>query len=210
MKKLMFLLAVVVCSVLSYAQQEATVTTIDGQRLYGIFIVGNDTSVTIRITKNAESFKKKNGSDICVLHASEIASLFIDGLQYVFEDGKFISKREIERRKKQKEQENKAQEIAADPNFVIAKALKSTGALSLGFGVPCLAAGLATCIAGHIADVSPENAQAIAGCNEASYYLLGVGAGLTIVGIPLFIEGKKLMELKVNYTGNGVGLSMNF
>ena len=38
-------------------------------------------------------------------------------------------------------------------------------------------------------------------------YTFGNGASLTITGIPLFVKGKQIMEMKVNYTGNGAGLA---
>jgi len=44
---------------------------------------------------------------------------------------------------------------------------------------------------------------------ESSYYLLPIGASLTIVGIPIYVEGKKIMDLNFGYTGNGLGVTMN-
>ncbi len=103
-------------------------------------------------------------------------------------------------------------EIAKNPNYALGKALKVSGVTSLGIGIPCLVAGLATCIAGNVMYVSKYGTGMTTKSQllETSYYLLPIGASLTIVGIPLYVEGKKIMEVNVNYTGNGVGLSMNF
>ena len=103
-------------------------------------------------------------------------------------------------------------EIVGNPNYALGKAMKVSGVTSLCVGIPCLAAGLATCIAGNVSYVSKygtgltTKAQLL----EASYYLLPIGASLTIVGIPLYVKGKEIMDLNVNYTGNGVSLTMNF
>lgn len=45
-------------------------------------------------------------------------------------------------------------------------------------------------------------------CTTAGCVLMPFGAALTVVGIPLCVKGKQLMELKVNYTGNGAGLAL--
>ena len=106
----------------------------------------------------------------------------------------------------------KRKEMANNPNTAIGNALKVSGATSLGLGIPCFAAGLATCIAGNTMNVSKYGTGLTTKSRllETSYYLLPIGASLTIVGIPLYVEGKKLMEVNINYTGNGLGLSMNF
>lgn len=45
-------------------------------------------------------------------------------------------------------------------------------------------------------------------CTTAGCVLMPFGAALTVVGIPLCVKGKQLMELKVNYTGTGAGLAL--
>ena len=47
-------------------------------------------------------------------------------------------------------------------------------------------------------------------CLEASYYLFSIGASLTIVGIPLYVQGKKIMDINITYTGNGAGVAVSF
>ena len=128
---------------------------------------------------------------------------------------------------------------AADPNVEIGKALKNTGIISMSVGVPCVAAGVATLLyaefmpnptAGYttsqaqasqhsdvqnmstseyIAKLEDYNGKKRAASN-AGYILTGAGASLTIIGVPLFCYGKRIMTLNVNYTGNGAGLALNF
>lgn len=128
---------------------------------------------------------------------------------------------------------------AGNPNVEIAKTLKTTGTVSLSVGVPCLAAGLACVmyanfmpdptrgyttsseIANKYADrtyISTE--EYVAKLNEysnkknaantAGLLLAPMGGALTIIGIPLYIKGDKLLKLDINYTGNGVGASVKF
>ena len=99
--------------------------------------------------------------------------------------------------------------IPSNPNEVIGRAFLSTGGVALGIGLPCLAAGLATCIAGNVG-ITVNNVEQKANSVEASYYLFGVGASLTIISIPLIVHGKRIAEMKVNYTGNGAGAAINF
>jgi hypothetical protein len=42
------------------------------------------------------------------------------------------------------------------------------------------------------------------------YILTPMGAALTIVGIPLYVHGKKMLQLDIQYTGNGAGVALNF
>lgn len=129
-------------------------------------------------------------------------------------------------------------ERAANPNEVVGKSLLKTGAVSIGIGVPCLAVGIG-CLAyaNMMADPTKgyTTSQAVANqyadrtyitteeyvakltdyyhtksiFNTAGYILTPMGASLTIVGIPLYVQGKKL-KLDVNYTGNGAGVRVTF
>ncbi len=99
---------------------------------------------------------------------------------------------------------------------LIGKAFKTTGIVSLSIGVPSLAAGIACCTTGHVLKSKSSGVDSIletlstrSQCLEASYHLFGIGASLTIVGIPLYIQGKKIMEMDITYTGNSVGIALN-
>ena len=97
----------------------------------------------------------------------------------------------------------------SNPNEVIGKAFLSTGGVALGIGLPCFTAGLITCIVGNVG-ITDSNIKSKAECVEASYYLFGIGASLTIISIPLLVNGRRIADMKVNYTGNGVGTTVNF
>ena len=46
--------------------------------------------------------------------------------------------------------------------------------------------------------------------NTAGYILTPMGGALTIIGVPLYLYGKKMMQVNINYTGNGAGVSATF
>lgn len=58
------------------------------------------------------------------------------------------------------------------------------------------------------AQAATKDVEKKANCTTAGCVLMPFGAALTVVGIPLCVKGKQLMELKVNYTGNGAGLAL--
>lgn len=93
-------------------------------------------------------------------------------------------------------------------NIAIGEAFEITGITALSIGVPCLAAGLSCCIAAYL--LPSYDLVIKTQCLNSSYYLFGAGASLTIVGIPLYVQGKKIMEMNINYTGNGAGLAFKF
>ena len=119
--------------------------------------------------------------------------------------------------------------IYTHPNYVIGEALKNTGTISIAAGIPCLLAGtILLAVGSHVPEVdfgngylsdkenldkleaASKNAEAKGKMQLAGCILLPVGASLTIVGIPLYAHGKKIMNMNFNYTGNGVGLAMEF
>lgn len=127
----------------------------------------------------------------------------------------------------------------SDPNVEIGKALQTTGAISMSVGIPCVVAGVASLLyaeflpnptAGYttsqsladqykdleymsardyIAKLEEYNGK-VRAANNAGLILTSTGAVLTIIGVPLYCYGKRIMTLNVNYTGNGAGLALNF
>lgn len=106
----------------------------------------------------------------------------------------------------------------ATPNEVIGNALKKTGGVCMGIGIPSAIVGAilvgvgnsGTDVSGKSTTETLQKAKTKANCAAAGYVLLPMGAALTIVGIPLHVHGKRIAELNFNYTGNGAGISMNF
>lgn len=197
MKKLISLLLVVL-SISIVAAQNCTLKLNTGQIMQGTLVDATDSTVT---------FLMDGALQPLIVPASRIQSgtlphkgkLLVQGGKVVIQTGEEIKAAQ-------------RKEIANNPNYALGKALKVSGATSLGIGIPCLAAGMATCIAGNVMYVSKYGTGVATKSQliETSYYLLPIGASLTVVGVPLYVEGKKIMEVNVNYTGNGIGLSMNF
>ena len=198
MKKYLLLLSTLLMSVFSLSAQNCTLTMTSGQTLQGTLIDASDSTVTFLIEGAAQAL---------TIPASRIKSgrLPHKGKIYV-QEGKVLIQTGDDIKAAERH------EIVGNPNYALGKAMKVSGVTSLCVGVPCLSAGLATCIAGHVSYVSKYGTGLTTKSQllEASYYLLPIGASLTIVGIPLYVEGKKIMDLNVSYTGNGVGLTMNF
>lgn len=96
----------------------------------------------------------------------------------------------------------------SSPNESIGKAFKTCGGVALGIGVPALAAGTILTAVGHASTSTPLDVMLR--CQKAGYYLMPIGASLTIIGIPLCVQGKRIAELNFNYTGDGAGLALVF
>lgn len=197
MKRFIFILVVIFVATVANAQN-CTLKMTTGQTMQGTLIDATDSTVT---------FLMDGALQQVVLPAYRIKSGTLPHKgKLLVQDGKVVILTAEDIKASQ------YKEIANNPNYALGKALKVSGATSLGLGVPCLAAGLAACIAGNVMYVGKSGSGLATKSQllETSYYLLPIGASLTIVGIPLYVEGKKIMEVNVNYTGNGIGLSMNF
>lgn len=197
-RKFYLLIACAFAFVVNVYAQNCTLKLNTGQTMEGTLVDASDSTVTFLID---------GGVQPLVIPASRIQSGTLPHKgKLLVQDGKIVIHTAEDIKAAQRK------EIANNPNTALGKALKVSGATSLGMGVPCLVAGLATCIAGNTMNVSKYGTGLTTKSRllETSYYLLPIGASLTIVGIPLYVEGKKLMEVNINYTGNGLGLSMNF
>lgn len=176
---------------------QAKVTTIDGQFIKGSYLMRTDSTITIRVTSNVNYFKQKYGTDVITLPISEIALLNLEKQDYQPMDGELVlvKKTELQGVK------------MGDPAQTIGRALKSTGSTAIAVGIPVLISGVACLAAGQ----SMLNKDSIKSSklNLAGSVLLPVGASLTIIGIPLYAHGKKIMQMNFVYTGNGAGISMN-
>lgn len=202
MKKYYLLLICAFFIAIGMSAQTAELKMANGQTLKGTLIDATDTTVIFLVAGEGIS-------QTFTIPAGRIVSgkLPHDG-KLLVKDGKIIiqNKEEIKAAKRQN--------MADNPNFAIGQALKVSGAAAIGIGVPCLVAGLATCIAGNVMYVSrygmASDLTTKSQLLETSYYLFPIGASLTLVGIPLYVEGKKIMDLNINYNGNGLGLAMKF
>ena len=191
-----------------------TVTFTSGRTIDGRLIEINDSLLVLEESvTHAEMQLPPEAVKHCV----------VTGLgRYNSVNGKFVPTESVQNKLEQKriKDEEHAQEVqarAADPNNVIGKALKTTGATALGVGIPSLFIGAILMVAGSSGQNSGSSAQEItqkaqtrANCMTAGCVLLPFGAALTIVGIPLHVHGKRIAEMSLNYAGNGAALTLNF
>ena len=224
MKKLFIILLLSLIPFMVQAE-EITVNLVNAKNpIEGTILSFSDTLVVIE-PKLAQDQKYEITPD-------KVKYLYISGIgRYYSIDGKFVpdqkTKAKLEKTKISKlERERGVNNLNAE----IARAFKAAGGSCLGFGIPALIAGTVLVGIGNsniqiekkIAEVNSINDyekfftevydETIkkSRCASAGYVLMSTGAALTIVGIPLYIHGKRIGELNFNYTGNGAGLSMNF
>lgn len=197
MKKILFLLVAIFATLMMNAQR-IQVSLFNGQNLYGDFVQVSDTVLTIL---NDHGYQIK-------IPVSKATAVNLSGKNKItIEDGKFvlITKTQFANVQQHRESSRGIQ----DPDYAVGKALRTTGKTSLIIGIPSLIAGTALIAYGNTGRPSSlSKLSTKANCATAGCVLMPFGAALTVVGIPLCVKGKQLMELKVNYTGNGAGLAL--
>lgn len=211
MKRSSFILVLFALVSLGAYAQNSSVKLANGETIIGDLVSVSDSMITLRL----------NGSQEITYTAAQVAHGKLPESQRILvRDGKIIQfsfgeSKTTSSVSQPAQPTSNAPKNIQDLNYEIGKALKDAGSVGIGLGIPCLAAGLATCIAGHvnkaksrseIGETLTNNTKLL----EASYYLFGTGAALTIIGIPLYVGGNKIMELNINFTGNGAGVTMNF
>lgn len=230
MKRILFILMEILVTSTYINAQNVKVMLKDGTEIKGELISYNESLLVVEPDAFIRYSKK--------LKPQDVTSFEIEGVgRYFSTDGQFIlDESTVNQYVNQQQQEltvsianDSTKEVSTDfwqrvlseksakpqstlpsnPNEVIGRAFLSTGGVALGIGLPCFVAGIATCVAGNV-NVTTSNIEQKANCVEASYYLFGVGASLTIISIPLIVHGKRITEMKINYTGNSVGATMNF
>ena len=227
MKRIVLILAFTVSAIATFALDPVKVTTSDGRLISGYFIDGNDSTYTIKCTDRYVI--NKYGADTITFRMTDIRQVYMYNQTFVPYEGQLVAKKSITTKHGTEvavvsngQQSTVYTSKPGDPNLVIGKALKSTGGVAIGVGVPCTVAGAILLAVGKSAEKSLYNPDLdnlsnnlkkgidssnlqLAGC-----ILLPLGASLTIVGIPLYAHGKKIMTMNFNYTGNGVGVAMQF
>lgn len=216
MKKLFLSLVALVAFSLSASADAVTIYLSNNHIVEGMYVYSNDTSLVVRPSKNA--------TDVVTFIPSVVDKFYVSGIgRFLVKDGKFtpdastlynIEKHAAKRAAKAEELRARA----ADPNLEIGKALQTAGTTSLAIGVPTLVVGAILVGVGHSesglygksADEIAEIVKSRDRCRSAGYVLLPMGAALTIVGIPLYVRGKRVAEMSVNYLGTGVGMAFNF
>ena len=230
MKRFLFILVEILVTSAHINAENVKVLLKDGTEINGELISYNESLLVVE----PDAFIKYSRK----LKPKDVNSFEIEGVgRYFSTDGQFIlDESTVNQYVNQKQQEltvslanDSTKEVSTDfwqrvlseksakpqstlpsnPNEIIGRAFLSTGGIALGIGLPCFVAGIATCVAGNV-NVTTSNIEQKANCVEASYYLFGIGASLTIISIPLIVHGRRIADMKVNYTGNGVGTTVNF
>lgn len=216
MKKIFLaIMALIAMSISAYAES-INVRFLAGHSIEGEVVYRDDTLV--RMIPYYYSTK-----DELRIVPAEVNFFEVSGIgRFYVQDGRFVPTAKAQERMEKKEAKQRAREReaqvkvsrqlhdrAADPNAVIAHALKTTGAAAIGLGIPSLVVGTILVAVGN-APSAKINSITQVNCATAGYVLMPFGAALTVVGIPLHVHGKRIAELKFNYTGNGAGIAMNF
>ena len=222
MKKLLVLLAVIFFSPVFIYAKTVKVLMTDGREMSGKLVSYNASTLIIEPNTLVKYEKSLKPDKVVYFEIEGLGRVDSKDGQFVLEHST-IPQQEIQTlatdsakevpsgfwQRARAEMSHKSRPLPSTPNEVIGRAFLQTGGVALGIGFPCLAAGLATCIAGNVG-VTLTNVEQKANCVEASYYLFGVGASLTIISIPLIVHGKRIADMKVDYMGNGVGAKVNF
>lgn len=211
MKRTLFLLAMLM-SLTSSLHAETIVSIVDKDSLMwkGQVINITDSTISFWVSNKVSQFKQKYGETKYIFQPDELLYFVINNNYYAIMNGKFerVSKKQIIPIAHTDEDVRPTNDglhletIQHTTAYKVGKELKSSGNVLIGLGVPIMSAGLVTLIAGHTVPHSQ--------CLEASCYLLPVGAALTLVGIPLNVKGKKIMEMEIKTTGNAMGMALHF
>jgi Ca2+/Na+ antiporter len=212
MKKFLFILMAFVATTFSALAATVTVTFNNGQNMEGQLVNLTDTTLVLR------AYYAATGDKEITILPERVKYFHISGIgRYNVEEGKFVpdAKAQAKLEKTRGEREAHAKlvsERAANPNLVIGNALKKTGGVCMGIGIPSAIVGAILVGVGNSGTDSKDvsKLKTKANCAAAGYVLLPMGAALTIVGIPLNVHGKRIAEMNINYTGNGAGVSVNF
>ena len=224
MKRLIFIIAVVLATTSLAAQTNVKVTTNDGVTISGYFVDGTDSTYTISCKGDTITFRMQDIYEICMYDKI-----------FVPVDGKLVAMKSAKKSDTQPTANNTYS--PANPNLVIGKAMKSIGGVSMGVGVPCMVAGAVMWAVGlngayssvgdynnlitnagdysikeivEMSNQSMDKTKKNTTLMTAGICLTSVGGALTIVGIPLYVHGNKIMTMNVNYTGNGAGVALQF
>lgn len=202
MKKILLLITILFATTMN-ANEHIKVITNNGFVCEGKMVKGNSNSIIVKANKH------KYGADTLTFELKDIRRVILNGEDFVPYEDKLVAEKSLSSISLLSSSPIKYGYI--DHSYATGKALKSVGGVALGVGIPCAAAGAALLVVANKANPNDVDAAiANARMATAGYVLLPVGASLTIVGIPLCIHGKKIMNMNFNYTGNGAGVALQF
>lgn len=199
MRKLFITIIAIVVYAVGMMAEDFEVVTIDGKKYNGELVSRTDSTITI--------FNRNSLNKYC-FHASELReATSAQNSRFTVIDGKIVgmSHDEVRMQMKQKESER-----MGDPNYAIGKAFKSTGSIALGLGVPCFVVGTILYASGRSfepdAKSTLKDAQKYSDLQVSGAILMGMGGSLTLLGIPLYVHGKKITDLSIQIAEEGAKL----
>ena len=194
---------------LSAHAAQVSVSFVDGTTTSSVLISYDEKLLVVESNTFIKYAKKYHPDEVVSFIVEDVGRFFSKDGKFVFDDSYEVVK-QAETSEEQVSSPIVQKTGPATPNEVIGKAFKVTGTTALSIGVPALAAGAILTAIGHTDSKSVDETVTKSKCAEAGYFLLPAGAALTIVGIPLVVHGKRIMEMNINYTGNGAGVTVNF
>ena len=216
MKKKLIILSFMFAFVSNVEASSVIIVFNSCREIEGELISRNDSLLEIKVDNATEHLQIK---------PEGVMYFLLKGVgRYNSESGKFVpdQRTQLLINKKYAKEQAKTEAMrynVTHPNEVVAKAFKTVGVSAIGIGVPLFCVGTILLGVGHIQldqtsfpniDEYNKASTNIARCGEAGVVLMPTGAALTIIGIPLYVEGKKLMELSVNINNIGAGLALKF
>ena len=136
MKKFLFILMAFAATTLTVQATTVNVTFNQGNNIEGQLVDLNDTTLVIR------SYFSATGEKELTIHPERVNYFYISGIgRYNVVDGKFVPDAKAQAKLAKRQAENAAHakvvsERAANPNLVIGNALKKTGNVCMGIGIP--------------------------------------------------------------------------
>lgn len=219
MKKILLLITILFAITVN-ANEHIKVITNNGFVCDGKMVKGNSNSIIVKANKH------KYGADTLTFELKDIRRVILNGEDFVPYDDKLVAEKSLSSISLLSSSPIKYGYI--DHNYATGKALKSAGGVTIALGIPCVATGAGLLIASKqkvIRDTEDLLNNSITTSNIFEYqqellrsndmYWAGVaivsaGSLLTVIGIPLCVKGKKLMNLNCSLSYNNVGVTLQF
>ena len=208
MKQLFLLFAAVLMTV-SVMAESVSVQLADGRVMKGTLISYNEEMVAVEPNTFVKYKQTFSPSEVVYFDIEKVGRVkSINGKFVLDELTRIIPEEEpvIESNTSTKKQVV----LPSNPNVVVGNAMRTCGKVTLGVGIPALVVGSILVAVGNTGNYGNTINIERAKCATAGYVLMPFGAALTVVGVPLCIEGKRIAQINFNYTGNGAGVAVNF
>jgi len=225
MKHTLFTIMALMAFAIGAVAEEVEIQTKEGKKYIGELRGRTDSTLTIYNRYSLKTF---------IFYADEIVEAnTAQGGRFTVENGKIVGNSYEELYMRRKEEEKVRM---GDPNYAIGKALKSTGTTAMIVGVPSLFIGTILVSTGFgkvnkynemtkdiasgkyvdtkkyskLKNEVEQNAETLKNCQIAGCVLMPFGGALTLVGVPLYVHGKQILEFAVQVNDNGAGVAVKF